>query len=106
MVNYELIRTDTADSHIHSIVLDVAERFGVEVAMKKLDELEKQITLLSDNPYMGVEPRYMILRRQGYRVLIVEKNLVFYKVDDEKKILTVYAVVDQRQDYLNIIRGL
>ena len=106
MVNYELIRTDTADSHIHSIVLDVAERFGVEVAMKKLDELEEQITLLSDNPYMGVEPRYMILRRQGYRVLIVEKNLVFYKVDDEKKILTVYAVVDQRQDYLYIIRGL
>ena len=106
MDNYELIRTDTADSHIHSIVLDVAERFGVEVAMKKLDELEEQNTLLSDNPYMGVEPRYMILRRQGYRVLIVEKNLVFYKVDDEKKILTVYAVVDQRQDYLNIIRGL
>ena len=47
-----------------------------EEHLKKLDELEEQITLLSDNPYMGVEPRYMILRRQGYRVLIVEKNLV------------------------------
>ena len=46
MVNYELIRTDTADSHIHSIVLDVAERFGVEVAMKKLDELEEILVKL------------------------------------------------------------
>ena len=62
--------------------------------------------LLADNPYIGTEPRYMILRRQGYKVLITEKNLVFYKIDEKEKVVTVYAVVDQRQDYLNIIRGL
>ena len=61
---------------------------------------------LRDNPYIGVEPRYNILRRQGYLVLVLEKNLVFYKVDDAKKLVTVYAVVDQRQGYLSIIRGL
>jgi len=55
---------------------------------------------------MGIEPRYMILRRQGYKVLITEMNLVFYKIDEKEKTVTVYAVVDQRQDYLNIIRGL
>ena len=48
----------------------------------------------------------MILRRQGYEVLITEKNLVFYKISEERKVVTVYAVVDQRQDYLSIIRGL
>ena len=37
---------------------------------------------------------------------ILEKDLVFYKIDDERKVITVYAVVDQRQDYLSIIRGL
>ena len=52
------------------------------------------------------DPRYMILRRQGYKVLITEKNLVFYKIDEKEMVVTVYAVVDQRQDYLNIIRGL
>ena len=30
----------------------------------------------------------------------------FYKIDEENKQVIVYAVVDQRQDYLNIIRGL
>jgi len=35
-----------------------------------------------------------------------KKDLVFYKVNEHEKIVTVYAVVDQRQDYLNIIRGL
>ena len=27
-------------------------------------------------------------------------------IDDKEKVVTVYAVVDQRQDYLNSIRGL
>ena len=46
------------------------------------------------------------MKRQGYRVLILEKNLVFYKINEENKRVIIYAVVDQRQDYLNIIRGL
>lgn len=106
MANYTVIRTDTADAFIHKIILDIAEKFGAEAALEKLDGLERQIMLLADNPHIGTAPRYMILRRQGYKVLITEKNLVFYKIDEKQKVVTVYAVVDQRQDYLNIIRGL
>lgn len=106
MANYTVIRTDTADALIHKIILDIAEKFDAEVALEKLDELEKQLTLLADNPHIGMAPRYMVLRRQGYKVLITEKNLVFYKIDEKQKLVTVYAVVDQRQDYLNIVRGL
>lgn len=106
MTNYALIRTDTADACIHKIILDIAEKFGAQVALEKLDKLEKQIMALADNPYIGTNPRYMILRRQGYKVLITEKNLVFYKIDGQQKRVTVYAVVDQRQDYLSIIMGL
>ncbi len=106
MAKYTVIRTDTADSLIYRIILGIAENFGAEVALEKLDELERQIMLLADNPYIGTNPRYMILRRQGYKVLVTEKNLVFYKVNEKEKVVTVYAVVDQRQDYLNILRGL
>ena len=106
MTNYTVIRTDTADAFIHKIILDIAEKFGTNVALEKLDEPEEQIMSLAENPYTGADPRYMILRRQGYKVLITEKNLVFYKIDENQKVVTVYAVVDQRQDYLNIIRGL
>ena len=105
-MKYEVIRTDTADSLIRRIVLYVAENFGTDVALEKLDYLEEAIMNLGDNPYIGVEPKYNVLKRQGYLVLILEKDLVFYKVDDNKKQVIVYAVVDQRQDYLSIIRGL
>ena len=93
MDKYTLLRTDTADSLIHKIILDIVEKFSAEVALDKLDELEKQIMLLADNPYMGTDPRYMILRRQGYKVLVTEKKLVFYKINEIQKVFTVYAVV-------------
>jgi len=103
---YKVIRTDTADSSLRSIILYIAQKFGRDVALEKLDYLEKAIMALESNPQIGVVPKYSILRRQGYLVLILEKDLIFYKVDDGKKQVTVYAIVDQRQDYLNIIRGL
>ncbi|MCR5278583.1 MAG: type II toxin-antitoxin system RelE/ParE family toxin [Lachnospiraceae bacterium] len=103
---YEIIRTDKADALIRQIVLFIAKNFDNETALEKLNEIESSIMELADNPYIGEEPRYPTLKRQGYRVLILEKDLVFYKIDEDKKVITIYAVVDQRQDYLSIVRGL
>ena len=105
-MKYTAVRTETADEQIRKIILYINENFGSEIALRKLEELEESILHLGNNPNIGTIPRYHILRQQGYKVLILEKNLVFYKVDDERKRVIIYAVVDQRQDYLNIIRGL
>ena len=74
--------------------------------MEKLDDIEANINKLANDPYIGINPRYPLLKRQGYRVLILDKDLVFYKIDEANKEVIIYAVVDQRQDYINIIRGL
>ena len=105
-MKYGIIRTDTADALIREIILYIAENFGNSVALKKLSELEEAILSLGDNPYIGTTPKYNVLKRQGYMALILEKNLVFYKINEEKKMVTVYAVFEQRQNYLDIIRGL
>ena len=105
-MKYEVIRTDTADAGIRKIILYIAQNFGNTVALEKLDDIEKRILQLGEDPYIGTNLRYSILRRQGYKVLILEKNLVFYKIDEVNKQVVVYAVIDQRQDYLNIIQGL
>lgn len=105
-MKYKVIRTETADVQIRKIILYVAENFGSTIALQKLEELEQNILDLGTNPFKGKEPHYPVLKRQGYKVLILEKNLVFYKINEEQKEIIIYAVVDQRQDYLNIIRGL
>ena len=105
-MKYTVTRTDTADAGIRKIILYIAQNFGNAVALEKLDEIERRILELGNDPYIGIEPRYLTLKRQGYKVLILEKDLVFYKIDEENKQVAVYVVIDQRQDYLNIIRGL
>ncbi len=105
-MKYDVIRTDVADSQIRSIILYIAEKFGSDEALRKLNAMESKILALADNPYLGAEPGYLALKRQGYRILILEKDMVFYKVNEERKEVIIYAVMDQRQDYINIIRGL
>lgn len=105
-MQYEVLRTDTADAGIRRIILYVAQNFGNDVALEKLNELEEKISSLGNEPYIGVAPKYSVLKRQGYKVLILDKDLVFYKINEELKRVIIYAVVDQRQDYVNIIRGL
>ena len=105
-MKYNIVRTDTADAGLRKIILYIAQNFGNDVALKKLDEIEDRIQQLGDNPDLGINPRYLVLKRQGYKVLVLEKDLVFYKVNEAQKEVIIYAVVDQRQDYLNIIRGL
>ena len=106
MKAYAIERTETADAQLHHIILNIAERFGADVALRKLDEIEQELEMLSANPELGMLPRYPTLRRRGYRVLILKKNLAFYKVDHARRLVTIYAVFDQRQDYLSIIEEL
>ena len=78
-MKYTIVRTDTADISIRKIVMYIARNFGEDIALKKLNDLEKNMYLLEDNPYLGTIPRYPVLKRQGYQVLILEKDLIFYK---------------------------
>ena len=88
-MNYKVLRTDTADALIRNIVLYIAENFGNETALSKLEDLERSILKLAENPYIGTDPRYTVLKRQGYKVLILEKDLVFYKIDENKKEVSI-----------------
>ena len=101
---YQIVRTAKADEQLRDSVLYRAEVAGsVEAAMEFLERLEQQSGRLADFPESGSLSRYGALRARGYRVLIAEKHLVFYKVDEERRMVMVYAIVDGRRDYLNLI---
>lgn len=103
-MQYKLIRTDKADEQLREIIFYIAEDSGsVEIALNYLDKIESAVNILKEFPYTGSYPRYSILRKQGYRVLIVERHLVFYKVFLEKKEVIIYAIVDGRREYKNLI---
>lgn len=103
-MKYKIIRTDKADEQLREIIFYIAEDSGsIDIALNYLDKIEAAINELEDFPMSGSIPRYSILRKQGYRVLIVERHLIFYKVDENKRIVIIYAIVDGRREYRNLI---
>ncbi len=103
-MKYKIVRTDKADDQLREIIYYIADDSGsIDVALNYLNKIEKAIDRLNDFPMSGSLPKYSILRKQGYRVLIVERHLIFYKVNCNERIVTVYAIVDSRQEYKNLI---
>ena len=103
-MKYQILRTDKANEQLRDIIFYIADDSGsVDIALNYLDKIESAIKRLEDFPLSGSIPQYSILRKQGYKVLIVEKHLVFYKVDQVKKIVIIYAVVDGRREYKNLL---
>ncbi|MCI8559541.1 MAG: type II toxin-antitoxin system RelE/ParE family toxin [Dorea sp.] len=103
-MKYKIIRTDKSDEQLREIIFYIAEDSGsIDIALNYLDKIEAAINNLEDFPMSGSIPQYSILRKQRYRVLIVERHLIFYKVDDDKRIVIIYAIVDGRREYRNLI---
>ncbi len=103
-MSYQILRTAKADEQLRDLVLYRAEVTGsTDAALAYLARLEKGISRLADFPESGQLPRYATLRARGYRVLIVENLLMFYKIDGERKVVVIYAIVDGRREYLNLI---
>lgn len=103
-MKYKIIRTDKADEQLREIIFYIADDSGsINIALDYLGKIETAINQLAQFPMPGSEPKYSILRKQGYRVLIVERHLVFCKVNEMEKVVTIYAVVDGRREYKNLI---
>ena len=103
-MKYKIVRTDKADEQLREMIFYTAEDSGsVDTAWNYLDDIETAINHLENVPISGSVPRYSILRKQGYRALIAERHLIFYRVDDDKRLVIIYAIVDGRREYKNLI---
>ena len=103
-MKYTLIRTDKAEEQLRAIILYIADESGdIDAALRYLKKIENAINRLQDFPQSGSIPRYSILKKQGFRVVIVERHLIFYKINEAEQLVHIYAIVDGRREYLNLI---
>jgi toxin ParE1/3/4 len=103
-MKYKILRTDKAEDQFREIIFYLADDSGdVDIALGYLDKIETVINRLQEFPESGSIPRYSILKKQGYRVVIIERHLVFYKINEEDKLVIIYAILDGRREYRNLI---
>jgi toxin ParE1/3/4 len=69
----------TAEEDLEGI-FEYIRKDNPAAAMSLLDKFDKSISQLAENPYLGVIPKERRLKYLRYRMLIIDKNLVFYVV--------------------------
>jgi toxin ParE1/3/4 len=87
--------------------LDIIEYLAAEnlsAAHSIADQIEKQLQGLQRHPFLGRVPSETKLARMGYRVLVVEDHLVFYKI--RGKTVLVYRIIHGARDVLPLLDEL
>lgn len=101
---FKLKRTQKADNQLSNIIYYVADSTGsIDTAMKLSETIEKALMRISVFPESGVKPKYSILDRQGLRILIVNRYIIFYKIDSANETIIIVGIVSSSQEYINLI---
>lgn len=70
-------------------------------AAETLDRIEARLQALASHPFVGRVPHDPKLTALGYRVLVIDNYLVFYKV--KSKIVLVYRILHGARDVLRLL---
>ena len=100
---YEVYRTSTADKHLEEIVRYVQECSGIAAALRVLDRIEEACEHLALFPRLGAVSRRPTLARRGYRMLVVGRYLLVYKVDDAARRVLIHGIFYYRQEYQGLL---
>lgn len=76
---YEIRYLTTAENDLVDI-LEYINKDNPTAAISQLEKLDKSVSHLASNPFLGIVPKDERLKKLGYRMLIVDKYLVFYVV--------------------------
>ena len=93
---YEIRYLATAERDLIDI-FEYIKKDNPPAAISQLDKFHKSISQLALHPYLGAVPNDERLRKLGYRLLIVDKYLVFYVV--KTKTVQIRRVVHSARRY-------
>ncbi|MEA1936006.1 MAG: type II toxin-antitoxin system RelE/ParE family toxin [Thermodesulfobacteriota bacterium] len=78
----EICYLNTAENDLLDI-FEYIKKDNATAAISQLEKFDKSISQLATNPFLGVIPKDERLKKLGYRMLIIDKYLVFYVVKTE-----------------------
>lgn len=83
-------------TEIISYFIMVGSKQGAKRIRDKMIKASEQIQF---HPFSGVTVPDDSLEKSGYRMIIVEKYLMFYKIFEEDKQIIFYRVIDGKRNY-------
>ncbi len=97
---YKIRLLNIAEQDFTEIISFIAADNSV-AANSMADKIEKNLELLSDNPYLGRVPGDDELKELGYRYLIVQNYIIFYTI--EERTILVHRILRGARNYRPIL---
>jgi len=96
----KILYTEEAERNICEIFDYIAcDSYDNAAAVRK--RMKEAVDRLKDFPDSGVFPKHKKLKARGYRMLISDNYLVFYKCEDD--IVIIIAVVHGSREYSKLL---
>jgi addiction module RelE/StbE family toxin len=104
MAKYRVEISEPAENDLRDIVRYIAAQLSAPTtALKMMQTMEDAIAGLEHMPKSYPPVLDDRLQAAGYRKLIVKNYIVFFTIDDGKKIVNVVRVLYTRRDWLHIL---
>ena len=100
---YSVRLLSIAEQDLQDLVSYMAAE-NVTAALTLAGRIEKDLLALSSHPYLGKMPNDEKVARLGYRVLVVENYLIFYKV--KGKTVLVHRIVHGARDVPRLLEDM
>ncbi len=94
--SYSIHYLSSAERDLEGI-FDYIQHDSPEKASTFVSKIDRVISRLARFPHSGSIPQQNILKMKGYRILILEDYLVFYRV--KKKEVIIYRVLHGKRRY-------
>ena len=104
MVKYRVDVSEPAEEDLRDIVRYISGYLSAPMtATRMMETIEKALLQLSDMPYGFPVVRDDRLAGMGYRHVNVKNYIVFYTVDEPKKVVDVERILYARRDWANLL---
>lgn len=104
--DYKLEFLSTALHDMTEIVSSYVMLGSKQGAIRIKDKMQKAALQISRLPYSGVAVHEPKMEKSGYRMIVVEKYLMFYRVFEDERKVVFYRVLDGKRDYPTIMKSM
>jgi len=103
-MNYFLNITDLAEEDILSTVKYISNDLKNPTAANNLlNEIERHEINLEDNPYIYPLVNDDYLSGKGIRIIVIKNYLMFFYINEDKKIVNIIRFLYGRRNWKNIL---
>ena len=102
-MKYTILSSKEFKRSIRNILWTVSTTSPSKKVKDFLMILEKRIEGLCIFPEEGFLPKNDHIAKQGFRALVIDRYILFYKVKKQTKQILLHYIVDSRREYESLI---